>query len=122
MSLSITSITFQDKYLDVVLEGASVGYSRQYLVIHDAAFAAAEEHGCQKILIDASRVQYTPNVILEHETAEDLARRCQGGCHVAVMSPAQSQNANKHLKNTARNRGVSMEVSSIVRRRSGFLS
>jgi hypothetical protein len=108
MSVSVTSISFHNGYIDVVLEGASIGFSNQYLTIHDQAFAAAEEHGCHRILIDASQIAYVPNILLEHETAQDLARHCKEDCRVAVLSSPDVLQANLHLETTAQNRGAAV--------------
>ena len=110
MRVSVASTSFHDNYIDVVLEGISVGFSRQYLTIHDQAFAAAEENSCSNILIDASRIQYQPDPVLEHNTAVDLAHRCKEGSRVAVVVPSGGQRASDRFDSTAQSRDLNVRA------------
>ena len=110
MTVSVASISFHDNYIDVVLEGVSVGFSPQFLTIHDQAFAAAEEHSCSNILIDASAVEYTIDTIMERNVAIDLAHRCQGIYRVALISPSPEHGAYKQVELTAHGRGIDVRV------------
>ena len=112
MSVNITSISFQDNYVNVVLEGVRTGFLTQYLTIHDQAFAVAEEHDCPRILIDASRVDFEPDIVLERSLAIDLAHRCHEKHRVAVVLPSGSsvQKAGEKFESTAHSRGLSVRA------------
>lgn len=113
MNVKAEFVALRDGYIEVSLEGASTGLHSRYREIHDRAFAASLLHSCERILIDASRVAYEPNVLLEHQTAMDLAQHCAAHpfrvC-IATISPPQAYAANEHLETAARNRGVNVEV------------
>lgn len=113
MSVKPVSITLHDGYLDVILQGVSRGTHSHYLEIHDEIFAASRESHCGRILIDGSQLDYTPNVLLEHQTAMDLAARCASHPFhviVAAVAPANSTRANEHLETAARNRGANIRL------------
>ncbi|HEX8833455.1 MAG TPA: STAS/SEC14 domain-containing protein [Abditibacteriaceae bacterium] len=113
MPVEVSSISLTNEYLDVLLTGSSAGASGQYREIHDAIFAALDEHTCCKILIDTSSVDYHPNILLEHNTALDLVQRCTQSrirLQLAVVTPPNSQHPNRHLEDTAYNRGVNLKV------------
>jgi hypothetical protein len=113
MPLAPDSITFHDGYVEVVLQGISAGLHAHYKDVHEQVFAASLTHNCGLILLDASRVEYQPNVLLEHQTAVDLAARCARhplNVRVAAVSPANASQANEHLETASRNRGANIKV------------
>jgi hypothetical protein len=108
--VNITSISFQDNYINVVLEGISSGFSTRYATIHEQAFAAAAGHDCPRILIDASRIDYEPDSVLEHNTAIDLVHRCHDSHTVAVLLPSRGQKARGKFEGAAYSRGLSVRA------------
>ncbi len=113
MPLAPDSITFHDGYIEVVLQGVSAGLHTHYRDIHEQIFAASLKYNCGLILLDASRVEHQPNVLLEHQTAVDLAARCSNHpfcVRVAAISPANALQVNEHLETAARNRGANVKV------------
>jgi hypothetical protein len=110
MTVNITSISYHRTYIEVVLEGTSTGFSTRYVTIHEQAFVAAEEHDCCRILINASRIDYEPDAVLEHNTAIDLAHRCHDSHRVAVILPFSGQKAGGKFESTAHSRGLSVRA------------
>lgn len=113
MPLAPDSITFHDGHIEVVLQGISSGLHTHYRDVHEQIFAASLKYDCGLILLDASRVEYQPNVLLEHQTAVDLAARCANhpfSVRVAAVSPANALQANEHMETAARNRGANVKV------------
>jgi hypothetical protein len=87
MAIDIRTITFQDNYIEVIVEGAANVAPYNYEAAYEKIAAACLDYNCLQVLIDRTAVEGLATVGLQQVVAQYIARTFPAGVRIALLVP-----------------------------------
>lgn len=110
MPVSLESILPREEFLEARFTGTFDELTFRYPEYLEQIFQACAAHGCRRVLLDHSRLDYHTDILVEHSAGESVARLTPRDIRLASIAPSSTLPHPCHFETVAVNRGVRMHV------------